>query len=168
MKNTDKVTFERIKIDHSTGEVTSQEFIHRYSTEPAYIKLYLDCLCDLKGISKSLNPMLIELLRHMSYAGKYEDFGGQVIYLNASLKRNICKVVNKSIKRLDQALADFCKAQILKRVDRSTYQVNPYLFGKGDWKDIKNIRATIDFGTKTVENLEIIKQDAADTREKGA
>ena len=158
MKTTDRVTYERTKIDYTTGEITSQEFIHRYGAEPAYVKLYLDCLCDLKGLSKSLNPILIELLKHMSYAGKDEEFGGQLIYLNSVLKRNICKVVKRSMIRLDQALGDFCKAQILKRVARGTYQVNPYLFGKGDWKDIKNIRATIDFGARTIENLEIIKE----------
>ena len=32
----------------------------------------------------------------------------------------------------------------------ATYQVNPNIFGKGDWTDIKNIRATFDFGSKEV------------------
>lgn len=170
MKNTEKVTFERVKIDHTTGEITSQEFIHRYSNEPAYIKLYLDCISQLNGFSKSLNPILVEFLKYMTYADRHLNDGGQIIYLNGQLKREIAKATGKTVKRIEQAITDFCKAKIFKRIATSTYQVNPYLFGKGDWKDIKNIRATIDFGAKTVENLEIIKseQEQADTEEKGA
>ena len=94
MKNTEKVTFERVKIDHTTGEITSQEFIHRYSNEPAYIKLYLDCISQLNGFSKSLNPILVEFLKYMTYADRHLNDGGQIIYLNGQLKREIaCSIL---------------------------------------------------------------------------
>ena len=62
------------------------------------------------------------------------------------------------MKRIEQALTEFVKTGIFKRIATGTYQVNAELFGKGEWKDIKNIRATFDFGNGTIET-EIIKNE---------
>lgn len=158
MKKDDKVTYERMII-HEDGTVIEQEYIHRRGIEPPFIKLYLDCLCNFKGLSKSLNPILIELLRYMTYANTAESTGGQVIYLNAALKKQIADNTGRTVKRIEQALTDFVKSGIFKRIATGTYQVNAELFGKGDWKDIKNIRATFDFGNGTIE-AEIIKKES--------
>lgn len=158
MKTDNKVTYERIIVDHNSGEVINEEFIHKRGAEPPFVKLYLDCLCDFKGLSKSLNPILLEFLKYMTYANTNEPNGGQVIYLNAALKRNIATATGKTVKRIEQAITDFVKTGIFNRIATSTYQVNAGLFGKGDWKDIKNIRATFDFGEGTIET-EIITED---------
>lgn len=151
MKSYDKITFERTLINNETGEIIKQEFTHKKGTEPTFIKLYIDCLCDFKGLSKSLNPILLELLKYMTYASTLDPSGGQIIYLNAALKQNIAKSTGKSVKRIEQAITNFVKSGIFKRIATATYQVNAKLFGRGDWKDIKNIRATFDFGNGTVK-----------------
>lgn len=151
MKKEDKVTYERTIVDHESGQIIEQEFIHRRGAEPPFIKVYLDCLCDFKGLSKSLNPILLEFLRYMTYANTQDPAGGQVIYLNAQLKRNIASSTGKTVKRVEQAITDFVKTGVFRRIATGTYQVNADLFGKGDWKDIKNIRATFDFKNGTVE-----------------
>lgn len=156
MKKQDKTVYNRTVIDNDTGEIRNQEIVYKQSPEPNFIKLYLDCLCSFKGISKSLNPILIELLQHMSFASLQDPEGGQIIYLNAELKRRIAKNTNKTVKRIEQALTDFVKANVLKRIAIGTYQVNANLFGRGEWKDIKNIRAKFDFANGTI-NAEIIK-----------
>lgn len=158
MKKEDKVTYERVVVDHETGVVTQEEFIHRRGAEPPFIKLYLDCLCNFKGLSKSLNPILLEFLKYMTYANTAEPSGGQVIYLNAALKKQIALNTEKTVKRIEQAITEFVKSGIFRRIATGTYQVNADLFGKGDWKDIKNIRATFDFGNGTVET-EIIREE---------
>jgi hypothetical protein len=158
LKTADKVTYERTLINHESGEIISEEFIHRRGAEPPFIKLYLDCICNFKGLSKSLNPILIEFLKYMTYANTSENNGGQIIYLNAEMKRQIALSTGKTVKRVEQAITDFVKTGVFRRIATSTYQVNAELFGKGDWKDIKNIRATFDFGTGEVQ-AEIIKED---------
>jgi hypothetical protein len=158
MKTEDKITYERTIVDHQSGEIIEQEFIHRRGTEPPFIKVYLDCLCDFKGLSKSLNPILLEFLKYMTYANSADPNGGQIIYLNAELKRQIANSTGKTVKRIEQAITDFVKTGVFNRIATGTYQVNAELFGKGDWKDIKNIRATFDFGKGTV-STEIIKND---------
>lgn len=156
MKKQDKTVYNRTVIDNDTGEVLNQEIVYKQSPEPNFIKLYLDCLCSFKGISKSLNPILLELLQHMSFASLQDPEGGQIIYLNAELKRRIAKSTNKTVKRIEQALTDFVKANVLKRIAVGTYQVNANLFGRGEWKDIKNIRAKFDFANGIID-AEIIK-----------
>lgn len=151
MKKDDTTTYERILINNDTGEVIKQEFIHKKGCEPAFVKVYIDCLCDFKGLSKSLNPILLEFLKHMTYAGATELYGGQIIFLNAALKRNIAANTGKTVKRIEQAITDFVKSGIFKRIATGTYQVNANLFGRGEWKDIKNIRSTFDFGNGTIE-----------------
>lgn len=161
MKTENKVTYERTVINHESGEILEQEFIYKRGAEPPFIKLYLDCLCDFKGLSKSLNPILLEFLKYMTYANTFDPNGGQIIYLNAALKRNIANATGKTVKRIEQALTDFVKTGVFARIATGTYQVNAELFGKGDWKDIKNIRATFDFGKGTIET-EIVKETVED------
>lgn len=162
LKTDDKVTYERTVIDHVNGEILEQEFIHRRGAEPPFIKLYLDCLCDFKGLSKSLNPILLEFLKYMTYANTSDPNGGQIIYLNAALKKNIATATGKTVKRIEQAITDFVKTGVFARIATSTYQVNAELFGKGDWKDIKNIRATFDFGKGTIETDIITDEEQPD------
>lgn len=164
MKTKNKVTYERTVVDHESGEILEQEFIYRRGAEPPFIKLYLDCLCDFKGLSKSLNPILLEFLKYMTYANTSDPNGGQIIYLNAALKRNIATATGKTVKRIEQAITDFVKTGVFARIATGTYQVNAELFGKGDWKDIKNIRATFDFAKGTIET-EIVKEQDEDEQQ---
>lgn len=167
LKTEDKVTYERTVVDHESGEILEQEFIHRRGAEPPFIKLYLDCLCDFKGLSKSLNPILLEFLKYMTYANISDPNGGQIIYLNAALKKNIATATGKTVKRIEQAITDFVKTGVFARIATGTYQVNAELFGKGDWKDIKNIRATFDFGKGTIET-EIVTEEEPEPQVKKA
>lgn len=161
-----KVYEEDVLIVEKDGEAISE--INKkvvYATkEPEYIKLYLDCIMVLKGLKKGLSPMLIELTKYMSYADVNSLGGGQVIFLNKALKELIAKNLNVTIKRVEQGITLFVKTGILKRIAVSTYQVNPNIFGKGDWVNIKNIRATFDFRNKDAI-AEIVKYEEETTTE---
>jgi len=137
--------------DQTTGEVISQNKKQITSSklpdEPPFVKLYLDCLCKFKDMQISFNPILIEFLKNASYADIDNDNGGQVIYMNKMLKENIAKKCNVSLKRVEQAITEFVKKGIMRRIGVGTYQFNPNLFGFGRWSDIYNIRAVFDFGT---------------------
>lgn len=147
-KNHDTKVFEERTIT-TEGEVISQKEVYK-TKEPDFVKLYLDCVLQLKGLQKGLNPILIEFVKYMSYADINSVGGGQVIFMNKMLKETVAKSLGVSLKRIEQAITQFVKAGIFKRLAVATYQVNPNIFGKGDWSDIKNIRATFDFGSKEV------------------
>ena len=60
------------------------------------------------------------------------------------------------MRRLEQAITTWVKNRVLIRVARGIYQVNPFIFWRGDWRDIANLRATFNFseGSVTVTRLQ--------------
>lgn len=155
MKSTERKVYEEHVVTQE-GEVVSSRTIYNTNTEPPYVKLYIDCVLTVKGLQKGLNPILIGFLEHMSYAGT-ELYGGQIIFVNKALKECIANKLKVGIKRIDQAITQFVKANIFKRVAVGTYQVNPNIIGKGEWKDIKKIKANFDFNTGEII-AEIIRE----------
>lgn len=130
-------------INHETGEITSRTTVFQFDREPNYIKLYFDCLGVVlgnDGLNTCFNDMLVEVLALGSYAND-----GQHVVLNAYNKKIVCERTGKSIRRLEQAIKTWSDNGVLKRVARGTYQINPWIFGKGEWRDISTLRATFDF-----------------------
>lgn len=166
-KNTKRVTFEGIEsnyvVDGTTGEITGEERKKRqyavFSKEPAYIKLYLDHLSRFKGLQVSLNPILFEMLKHASYANSNSRKGGMLLFLNKPLKKIIAENCGVSLGRVDNAVTEFVKKGYMRRLELGMYQFNPFLFGKGEWADIENIRATFDYGTGEVI-VDIVKRES--------
>jgi len=164
--NKEKVTYEHEEknfiVDSDTGEVKqAQRTTHkvlRLEAEPSYVKLYLDHLSHFKGLQVSLNPILIEILKHTTYADDDTAEQGQIFVSAKLIKETIAKRCGVSLARVNQALTQFVKADILSRLAPGVYQVNPYLFGKGEWKDIKQIRATFNYNTGEVV-ADIVKDE---------
>lgn len=132
------------KIDAQTGEVLEMEQSIGtrtiYKQEPPYVKLYLQDILYLNDVPKSLTNVLYALLNYVTYA---DQENGMCIPLNGFIKQQIrekCGMDNP--RTLNNALSKLVKGDILKRIGTGTYQLNPYFFGKGDWKDIANIRTT--------------------------
>ena len=132
------------------GELVSSKTVYKTQTEPEYVKLYIDCILTVKGLRKGLNPIFLAFLPYMSYADIGDQGGGQVIFVNKAMKDIIAKKLNLGIDSINKALSEFTKVGMFKRLTVGTYQVNPNIVGKGEWKDIKNIRATFDFGSKEI------------------
>lgn len=136
-------------INYETGEIfEEQEVTHiKVGTEPNYVKLYIKTLLTFKDLSANLNPVLIEFLAYMSYADVENEHGGQLIYVNSDMKKSIAKKLDLKVDSINKGLYKFVSAGIFRRVGTGTYQVNSNLFGKGEWKDVKGIRASFDFKT---------------------
>lgn len=159
----DKKVFEEHVITDE-GEVVSSKTVYKTQTEPEYVKLYIDCVLTVKGLRKGLNPIFLAFLPYMSYADINGQGGGQVIFVNKAMKDIIANQLNLGIDSINKALSEFTKAGLFKRLTVGTYQVNPNIVGKGEWKDIKNIRATFDFGSKDIV-ADIVKAEEEDMTE---
>lgn len=151
MTKKNKILYEETEVDNDTGEVIKRRTTLQFTKEPAYVKLYFDCLgvaIRNEGLNESLNDMLLEVLKLGNYAD--ED---QTVTLTSYQKKKICEKTGKSLRRLEQAITIWVKNKILIRVSRGTYQINPWIFGKGEWRDISKLRANFDFsaGNVTVE-----------------
>ena len=138
---------------------TQTDYTITLSAEPAYVKVYLDTVLYLSDLPKGYNSILWALLGEMSYSSKDNKYGGQIIYINALMKKDIAEKLKVSLGRINNALSDLHKGKILERVGTGTYRINPHLFGKGDWKDIEEIRTEVVFNAegKTIMS-EIIKK----------
>lgn len=159
----DKKVFEEHIITQE-GEVVNSKTVYKTQTEPEYVKLYIDCILTVKGLRKGLNPIFLAFLPYMSYADINNQGGGQVIFVNKAMKDIIAKKLNLGIDSINKALSEFTKAGLFKRLTVGTYQVNPNIVGKGEWKDIKNIRATFDFGSKEIV-ADIVRAEEEDMTE---
>jgi len=117
-----------------TGETEERTEIRnvRVDIEPNFVKLYIQDMCLLNEIPKQNSTVLTELLLHVNYANE--------IMLPQGLKERIVDTLKISKGSLDNSLSLLVKKGLLQRLGRGVYKLNPYLFGKGKWQDIKEIR----------------------------
>ena len=114
-----------------------------WGSEPSYVKLYLQDVLYLSDLPKHHEKILFELLRRACYAGEKD---GMQITLNASVKKRIAAALEiQNIRSINNALSDLVRGKILYREDIGLYNLNPYLFGRGDWQDIARLRLEIDY-----------------------
>jgi hypothetical protein len=152
--------------DSQTGELQLQEEVTAYSvsSEPAFVKLYLDGIQAIYKLNSSNHAVLNELL-------KITNYGGEII-LNPAVKKRICAFLNTSVGTFDNTLLTLKRADIIRQKDRGCYMVNPELFGKGPWSEVykdrakyKKIKMTIEYsGTKQARKTirtEILNDDEA-------
>ena len=55
-------------------------------------------------------------------------------------KNRIAAALKCSNRSIDNAICEFVKREILLRVGRAEYELNPHLFAKGSWKEIRERR----------------------------
>ena len=149
-----KVHLEETKqiIDHETGEMIKTEntkigFVDR---EPDYVKLYVKDVGALKGIRHTSNKVLMEIIGQMGYNNLFIAY--------SPIKRSMCNILDMKMSTLNMAIDDLYKKDILIRVERGVYLVDPGLFARGKWSDIKNMRLMIEYDAKTGERT--IRSDA--------
>ena len=159
----ERKVFEEHVITNS-GEIVSSKTVYNLKTEPEYVKLYIDCVLAVNGLRKGLNPIFLAFLPYMSYADANSVDGGQVLFINKAMKNIIAKKLNIGLESINKAISEFTKAGLFKRLAVGMYQINPNIVGRGEWKDIKNIRATFDFASKEIV-ADIIKNEEADSDE---
>ena len=133
-------------VEHDQNGVVTHDLKNQtisYGVEPNYIKLYLQDVLYLTDMPGRYSGLLMALLKRVSYAGS-ED--GLCVPLLPRTKRIICQELGwKGVQTLDNALRALVKGDILFRVDRGLYRLNPYLFGRGEWQDISRLRMTINY-----------------------
>lgn len=135
----DTLTKEKRQIDILTGEILSQE-IELLSVakekEPDFIKLYTRDIAAITHLENNCKDILIMLLDYANY--------DNVIIINAAVKRDISKASGYKVETITVALNKLSKAAMIKRLDSGKYQLNPKFFGKGNWRDIKELRIKYD------------------------
>lgn len=114
----------------------------KLESEPNFIKLYLDDITYLNNLPKTTSDVIFELLKLTDYQ--------QNIYIHKDQKLEICERLNIKGSAVNKAITALNKAQIILRKSRGHYILNPFFFGKGSWKDIKEIRVKLLYNPQTL------------------
>lgn len=144
-------TLQKEVVDNETGEVletTTETEKVIYDKEPDYVKLYLKDIIRLKDLPPASEKLLMLIVKHMGYNNLFQAY--------KPIKLVICKQLNISINTLNQQISNLKKAGILVPMDeygRGLYLVDPDLFARGNWNDIKNLRLIIEYKTDGTKKL---------------
>lgn len=128
-----KIIDSHITVDE-LGQIKSTEKVYRFkSEEPNYIKIYLRDISYFYEIPKGSTDLIYELFNYVNY-------NTHEIIINIDIKKRIRKLLDTTVATLDNNLSKLIKKGILDKTGTGVYNLNPYLFGKGDWKSIKELR----------------------------
>lgn len=141
-------------ITDSDGMVLSNDTVKDIivDREPAYVKIYIDSLCVFNGISIALSPILLAFSRHMTYANNDTPRFRHIVRTDAMTRQDVSEKCNISDSRVKQAIKELIETEVfipIKKTDgkirKGVYYVNPWLIARGDWTDIKKLRAEFEF-----------------------
>ena len=123
-------TTEETVVDFRTGEAlhTTSVRTYNFGKEPPYVKMYLDDLSLLMKIPKSQEDILKMLLQKLDYDG--------YITLSKRYREKICEVLKIKDQTLRNGIRSLVKSGVIEHVSTNEYHANPYLFARGEWKNI--------------------------------
>lgn len=138
-------------IDHETGEIKTVEHNQKsyVEREPDYVKLYLQDIARLKDLSPSASSLMTLIIKSMGYNNLFFAF--------KPLKDMFCEELKMPINTLNKQIERLKVSGILLPLPnkRGCYLVDPNLFARGSWNNIKQLRLVIDYnidGTKTLSS----------------
>lgn len=146
-----------IEVNKMTGEVIFESLkqknkISILETEPKYVKLYLDDLSLLNGLTTNQNTVMLEIVKRTQWQTN-------VVCLNKYYRDEISKITGSSDQVIRNIISTFVKKSILIKIGTGMYKINPYLFGTGSWQNIKGLRLTVDYTEEgRTQKVEEIKE----------
>lgn len=120
---------------YEDGVLTRGRRIERVPKEPHFVKLYLKDLAHLRDLPAWVSGVLYELLTLMDYKNE--------IVLNSTIKNRIASKLEIHPKTIDNTLVKFVDKKILIRQGKGVFLGNPYIFGRGTWSEVEEIRMTV-------------------------
>ena len=129
-KITDTVNEEHEVLSRETQYKTS------YRVEDNFSKIYSNDVEFLLGMPTRCMNVLILLIKMSDYANR-----GGYILLPSGAKKEICKKLNiKCMSSLDNVISELIKGKVIVRESLGVYRLNPFIFGKGTWNDVVDMR----------------------------
>lgn len=143
---------EKVIVDGDTGEVirTETDTTMRFPSEPEFVKLYVKDILYLKDMPQACNKVLLSLLAKAKYADRTtinsSDAGGLVVSMSGYDRKQLMQETGfMRMSSFNNVLTQLVKGNLLIRLGTGTYQLNPYLFGKGNWRDIQELRMNVTY-----------------------
>lgn len=133
------------KTINESGEITTteKEQIIQYPKTADFVMSFTKDIGYLQHLSKGEIITLFMLLKIVN--------NNNEIILNSAIKRRIANELNMKIRTVTQNISALNKKRVISREDNGIYRINPWLFGKGNWNNIKKLRMNFewDFNKQT-------------------
>lgn len=129
MKTVIQGNFER-HVNFETGEVRSEvsTSVIRFPQEPPFVKMYVQDLCAVLGVSDADQALLRHLLARLDYDG--------FVVVTTRIRETIAASLGITQKTLRNRLNSLVNSNMIKPISRNDYRVNPDFFARGEWKKI--------------------------------
>ena len=96
------------------------------------MKQYIEDLGRLLNLQSGHRDILFYVAASAAHDG--------LVSMTTLRKSRIASTLKCSTRSIDNAISEFVKREILLRVGRAEYELNPHLFAKGRWKEIRERR----------------------------
>ena len=149
-KNTKTITNSETVIHTENGQTVSKTVHQTYKmdTEDSYVKFYFEGLAYIRDMPSDCFALLCKLMELCTYAEPTQADGTNDsfhINLMTSRKKRIADEMGyKNIKSVSNLLTELIDGGVLFRLDKSCYRLNPWLFGRGEWRNMVAIREVSD------------------------
>jgi len=142
----EKITITKDESGEVSAVVKQEE--HALPAEPDFIKLYLDDIGALHNLKGAGSALLNEMLKYVNYKNE--------IVLSSRIRKEIAGNLGISTGALDTRLNRILKTKVLIAHGTNDYELNPFLFGRGKWKNVykrrvKHINLSLTYSEKGVE-----------------
>ncbi|WP_187153343.1 replication/maintenance protein RepL [Candidatus Arsenophonus triatominarum] len=133
-------------VDINTGEIISESktTLSRYSSEPPYVKMYIDDICSMIKVPDSLKNVLFLMLRKLDYDG--------YMTLSTRYRKSMCDQLSIKDGTLRNRLALLVKKGFVLSEGGNEYLANPKFFARGEWKSIIEQRSAFELKIKYSED----------------
>jgi hypothetical protein len=128
-----RVYYEEEKVD-STGKTSSIVRFYSCPSEPAYIKVYQEGLSILSKIKFASIALILDLAFLADYPAGEEAEKGGTIDLTPRVRKELLARHDLSASRFQATLSELIAVDFMVRVDRGSYQINPCVLARGQWK----------------------------------
>ena len=127
-----KITYhhKRSVVDPNSGEVISnlEEKVVRLPSEPPFVKMYLDDISQIVGLTPRYKSLLMLMIRKMDYEC--------MITLTPRTRKIMAQELGLGDGSFRNDLTDLVKTGIVRRVASNEFQANPIYFARGDWSSV--------------------------------
>lgn len=155
MSNTARVmtATRTVQTNHETGQITATEDVSviRLPKEPPFVKMYIDDISKIVGLSAGSQSVLYELVTKIDYDG--------IVTITKGTRDRIAVKTGLKETTVRNRISDLAAAGVMKKTGYCEYEMNPKLFAKGEWQDIYKRRCSF--------KLEIIYSESGERTLKG-
>lgn len=127
-----------------TADLDSGEIVK----EPNFVKLYIDDLCRIKGLSANQHTIFSFMLQNMNW--------DNIVGYGAFTKKKFLTENDIANQTFNNNVASLVSANLIERVGRGEFRINKKYAVKVEWSKVQSIKWTTEYTAKgRVSNVEI-------------